>query len=305
MHQESLASRRRPGFTLIELLVVIAIIAILMALLLPAVQKVRAAAARMQCQNNLKQIGLGLHNYHDAKKGFPPGATTFTPRTCWTAMILPYIEQGNLARNYNYSLDWTASPAVAQISVPIYTCPSNPLGVHTDTVNYTFAPSVGDYQSINEIKFYVGINCFNLPPTTVSGDPRIAGTLTWNTSTQIEQIGDGSSNTILVAEDAGRPNLYGSNGAPIATGPGVAPGGAWADPNGTFSITGALSNGAVPGPCAVNCSSNGEVYSFHAGGANAVFGDGAVHFLADNMNLCLLAALATRNGGEVITGWQP
>jgi prepilin-type N-terminal cleavage/methylation domain-containing protein/prepilin-type processing-associated H-X9-DG protein len=297
--------RPRAGFTLIELLVVIAIIAVLMALLLPAVQKVRAAAARAQCQNNLKQLGLGLHNYHDSKKVFPPGDTTVSPLISWSAWVLPYIEQGNLAKQYNYSVDYTANTAVLQIPVVLFSCPSNPLGLHTDTLNYTYAPYVGDYQGINEIKFFVGINCFNLPATTVSGSALLAGVLTWNQPTGLTQITDGTSNTILLVEDAGRPNLYGSNQTLVSTAAGVAVNGAWGDPLGVISIDGALTNGTVPGTCAVNCSSNSEVYSFHSGGANTVFADGSVHFLSDTMNLCLLAALATKTGGEIITGFTP
>lgn len=297
--------RQRSGFTLIELLVVIAIIAILIALLVPAVQKVRESAARLQCQNNLKQIGLGLHNYHDTHKAFPPGVTTTAPLTCWTALVLPYIEQGNLANTYNYKVNWNVNTAADQMPIPIFICPSDPLGTHTDTVNYNFAPSVGDYQSINEIKYFVGINCFNLPGNTAKGNPLLAGVLTWNTTTPILSITDGASNTIMIAEDAGRPNLYGAGAKLISTAAGLSPGGAWADPSGPYSIDGSLPNGTVPGTCALNCSNNNEVYGFHTGGANAVFADGSVHFLDQSMSLCLLAALCTRAGGEVISGWSP
>src|SRR5437899_12280388 len=124
--------RSRSGFTLIELLVVIAIIAILLALLVPAVQKVRDAAARVQCQNNLKQIGLACQAYHDSRKCFPPGylATAAYPDTTpgwgWAAFILPYIEQGPLYNQIDFTQPLQSSAAI-QTTIPLYLCPSDPV----------------------------------------------------------------------------------------------------------------------------------------------------------------------------------
>src|SRR5215471_4615769 len=139
--------RRRLAFTLIELLVVIAIIAILIGLLLPAVQKVRDAAARMKCSNNLKQIGLALHNYHDANNRFPPGGSGpniggfvaspgMTGSIAYTVYILPYSEQDNVIRQMDTTVNYNQAPnlAVAPILIPIYQCPS---GVVTESTLVT------------------------------------------------------------------------------------------------------------------------------------------------------------------------
>src|SRR6478752_9077575 len=122
--------RRWRGFTLIELLVVIAIIAILIALLVPAVQKVRDAAARIQCANNLKQMGLALHNYHGAYQSFPtsvrPAGVTSLPRVSWTIPLLPFIEQDNLRRQYDTTTNWDSAANLPLTSLPvkIFQCPS-------------------------------------------------------------------------------------------------------------------------------------------------------------------------------------
>jgi prepilin-type N-terminal cleavage/methylation domain-containing protein/prepilin-type processing-associated H-X9-DG protein len=292
--------RPRGGFTLIELLVVIAIIAILIGLLIPAVQKVREAANRASCQNNLHQIGVALHNYENANKAFPPGRTTISPLHSWTAAILPYIEQQNVFNAYKYNVDWnnpTNYPAV-QTQVAIFNCPSVPAGRRTDNT-IAAAPACGDYATISEVHYQVCINCFGYPGFTgKTGDPRQVGALIKDARTRMTDIKDGTSNTIMVAEDAARPAHYMAAGVEVTVNP-VNKEGGWADPGAPFSLDGSNPDGTINGPCPMNCSNNSEMYSFHTGGAHVVFADGSVRFLNANMNLCTLAAIVTRAGKEV------
>jgi prepilin-type processing-associated H-X9-DG protein len=293
---------------LIELLVVIAIIAVLIGLLLPAVQKVREAAARATCANNLKQIGLALHSYVDTNKAFPPGRTTgsvegapwYPYQHSWSAAILPYIEQQNVFQAYKYGADWNdpQNYTAIQTQLAIFNCPSVPAGEREDTT-ITAKPACGDYSTLNAIKDFVGINCFGLLRIESKDDPRLIGALVRDHRTRITDIQDGTSNTIMVAEDAGRPGAFALGGVVETVNPVLQQGG-WADPGAPFSIDGSNPDGTIPGPCSVNCSNNSEVYSFHMTGANVSFADGSVHYLLNNIDLCLLAALTTRSGGEQI-----
>lgn len=293
---------RRNGFTLIELLVVIAIIAILIALLVPAVQRVRDAAARSQCQNNLKQIGLAFQNFESARRFFPPGGvTTAQPRLGITVasnhgcfvFLLPYLEQDNLFKLYQFNLNWNnaANSKVVGTPLSVFQCPATPDPERTDTSN-GLTVAVGDYGPDN------AINTANLAPLgLVPNVSNSNGILEVNFLCRVADIIDGTSNTLMVAEDAGRPKLYRA-GFQVA---GTTSGAGWADRNNEYITHGYTSNGVTnPGSCAVNCTNDNEIYSFHRGGANVVMADGAVRFLADNISIRTVGALITRVGGEVV-----
>ena len=307
MRQRPKSRPDRLGFTLIELLVVIAIIAILIGLLLPAVQKVREAAARLQCQNNLKQIGLGMLNYESAQGGLPPPATTgstagapyYPYQHSWSAALLPYIEQTATFNLYNYKANWNDPSNYTAIRTPmkLFNCPSTPSQPRSDAL-ISAQPACGDYGALNAIKTFVCVNCFGVPGLTNKDDPRIVGAMQRDRITTVLTITDGTSRTILVAEDAGRDPFY--NASHVMFDPNGVGQGGWADPNGAFSIDGSNPDGSIPGPCSLNCSNNSEVYSFHTAGANVVFADGSVHFLHNGIDLCVLAALTTKAGSETI-----
>jgi prepilin-type N-terminal cleavage/methylation domain-containing protein/prepilin-type processing-associated H-X9-DG protein len=292
-------SRSRVAFTLIELLVVIAIIGVLIALLLPAVQKVREAANRTSCLNNLKQMGVGLHGYHDTNGSFPPGvypSYDSAVRHCWTALILPHMEQAALRQQYRIDKNWSApeNAAVIAIPIPIFQCPS--ASRNRKDVKFYNAATM-DYGALDG-SAYETVKAGFLP-SSYQNQEQLDGVLMWSGKKyRITDISDGSSQTVLVGEDAGRPERWEAGQHSPST---YTSGGGWADPESEFWLHGYSQDGkSSPGPCAINCSNNNEVYGFHLGGANLLFADGSARWMRGTISMATLAALISRSGGEVV-----
>ena len=295
--------------TLVELLVVIAIIGVLVGLLLPAVQSARESARRMTCSNHLKQIGLAMHHHHDTYGVFPPGYAQ-SPFTVPQGnvvqgghgtfpFLLPFLEQQPLAERYRWDkrAQGPENQPVVTTQLKVVQCPSAEpnrwVTIVEDPQNYKYGGkgACGDYAGILEIDPALAdlglvdkVSCYE-------------GILSHNFLARLADITDGASQTIMLTECAGRPKQW-RKGRPGDT---YISGGVWASGTLMFGQGSTPDGMAKLGPCAINCTNDREVYSFHPGGANAVFADGSVQFLQATLDIRSFARLATRAGGEVAT----
>jgi prepilin-type N-terminal cleavage/methylation domain-containing protein/prepilin-type processing-associated H-X9-DG protein len=312
---ERIMGRKRPGFTLIELLVVIAIIAILIALLVPAVQKVREAAARTQCQNNIKQLAIAVHNFHDVNKTLPAFQG---PSWCcwgtWVVSVLPYLEQDNVAKLYvNWGGDDTTGPRysaapnttnVTSKRFSVMTCPSDlpnmPFGGLT---NHNYAANLG--------------NTGYTQPATLNGVPNGGAPfkpskIQFDNKSQMKltHITDGTSNTLLIGEvmQGQQSDLRGFvwwGDAAGVTG--------YLAPNSTspdaIYTAGYCNNQPAQGlPCTVSTAAYPTMFgvrSRHSGGVNIGLCDGSVRFVSNGISLGTWRAVCSAQGGEVLPNdWQ-
>jgi prepilin-type N-terminal cleavage/methylation domain-containing protein/prepilin-type processing-associated H-X9-DG protein len=299
---------RRSAFTLIEVLVVIAIIGILVGLMLPAVQKVRESAARAKCQNNLKQIGLALQNYHDRMNGFPAGYQSqvasdnsdLGPGWGWAAYLLPDVEQTNLFNHIRFDLQiYDAKNAGARVAtVPIYLCPSDPLARGT----FTVVDANGNPICLVAHASYTAMNgVLGVSNDAFDND----GAFLRNKNMRIADITDGLSNTLFVGERATNMSFVTWTGAVTNA---VVPDLRYSDQadqmaNAELAPALVLSHGSrnhLPNnPLVFDADATS---SYHVNGVNFLFGDGSVRGINSSINGLVYEALLTRAGGEAING---
>ena len=290
------ARSRRPAFTLIELLVVIAIIAILIGLLLPAVQKVREAANRTRCFNNLKQIGLAIHNYHDRNDAFPPGyasrvapdGSDLGPGWGWAAFLLDDLEQGNLQRQIDFNADIAApAHATARVQVlSIFVCPS-------DRRVGTFATAANPVSVAHAN--YVGVFGTN----EIEDGPSFGnGVFYRNSRTRLADITDGTSSTLCVGERSSNIALATWTGA--VTGAEVP---FVADPSDREGAPLLVLGRGDHEPNSPSAHVD-DFYSRHPVGVNFLYADGSVRRINNAIRTDLWQAIQTRAGGEVASGDQ-
>ncbi len=331
---------RRSAFTLIELLVVIAIIAILIALLVPAVQKVREAANMTQCVNNLKQIGLALHDYQDVHGAFPPGYidgntdpnstpdNDVGPGWGWASFLLPHLEQDNVFKQINFNLPVGSgvNTDVSQLSLAIFQCPSDQYQQAVPLYDSNFSDPIATVAHGNYVACNGWEECFNgaggSPQTGAGTDGGVGGlgvggvgAFYRNSKTRIADVTDGMSNTIFAGERSGNhsPSTWTGAvaGARCPAWMATQPPSPYAPPPGPAYDNADFGEALVLAHCNTTHLPNADFpifdpdtfYSMHSGGAHFLFGDGSVHFLSSNIDPATYQALATIAGGEPNNDW--
>lgn len=273
---------------MVELLAVVAVVGILLAILLPAVQMAREAARRLQCLNNLRQLGVAIHCYENTHQVFPP-AYFRVPRRSLFTFLLPYIEQEAIAQRYRVGVPWTAvvNQEATRTQISLLICPSAPGG----------RQYVTDYATCEDF--------WSVPKSQLVTSGQVAARSNWENlfrsqllpdypnsrPTRLTDVSDGLSNTFMLFEDGGRPEKWVGH---QRGNPDVAPmepisGARWADDESEFWVTHLCGTWQI-----INCTNANEIYSFHPGGCNFLYGDGSVHFHSEQLAPEPFVSLFTR-----------
>lgn len=309
MQTQCTRSRRRAtssGFTLVELLVVIAIIAILIGLLLPAVQAAREAARRIQCSNNLKQMGLALHNYETAFRVFPAGIVE-PNHTFWSGSLLPQLEQANLFHGLDFNRRWevegSGNALACATYLSVYRCPSSSVAEHVDVQGvpgrvpstYLAVGSGTDTRESGSVADHLGL-------------PNRNGLMYVNSWNRIAKVLDGTSSSLAIGEALFRPDVVGldldNSRFQIVDHWYIGSDGVHWDKGGMKEVSEALgSTGVLLNGIYSDLHIDGKEIGFssrHTGGCLFVFVDGHVQFISDSIDATTYSALGTIDGGEVV-----
>lgn len=319
--------RRARGATLVELLVVVAIVGGLASLLLPAVQQSRESARRSQCTNNLKQIGIGLHNYASARDSFPTGISTSVIRYYWTAQILPYLDENPLAGTYDYTALFYAAQnkSAVQTFLAFTACPSTSEGSPLQDSKFPLASNAVWWAAGSDYAGSQGpsTTLWNAPaqvsypkPATSNAGGFFRGAVKpGEKGRRIHDIADGMSKSIAVFESVGRPQVW-------AFGRKIADSGLLSSPSNKYVLLSAWANSnqvlvqgftqdpsqsdpvnqyKSPGPRLINGSNNSGIYSFHSGGAQMLYADGSVRFVDESASADIVASQLTIKAGDAAT----
>lgn len=288
----------RGGFALPDLAVAAAVLAVAGGLAGTALQNVRGDASRKVCEDNLRKLGTAVHSYADANADHLPYSHRFkAPLSGWATLLLPHLGEDRLYRQYDWELDWShpKNRAVAKTKLAVFACPATPDPdrlMAGEVAGHKFAVPPADYFGVS------GFTDMLIPDVFPPGTSK-HGAMPVDEARKRSGVPDGLSATLIIGEDAGRPQVWRLREKQKAEPPNEK--NTWAAWNGNYVRAYTADGKTAPGPCAVNCNNVNIFYSFHDGGAYAVVGDGSVRFLKVGLDVYVMYALVTREGGETVS----